>query len=76
MGCCFNCPKYTVPAFEDDISNDAPRINFTTYERQSRCTLHGPCDIGVHICQYCPTVLENNVEDASEEKLNKKKILG
>jgi hypothetical protein len=57
MGCCLNYPKYTIPTFEDDILNDAPSINFTTYERQRRCTLHEPCHIGgVHLCHYCPTV--------------------
>jgi hypothetical protein len=75
MGCCLNCPKYTVPKFEDDILNGAPCINFTRYEQQSRCTLHVPCDIGIHVCRYCPTV-DNTAEDevqASEEKFNKKK---
>jgi hypothetical protein len=33
MGSCLNCPKYPVPMFEDDISNDAPRINFTTSDK-------------------------------------------
>jgi hypothetical protein len=32
MGGCLNCPKYTVPTYEDDILNGAPRINFTFSE--------------------------------------------
>jgi hypothetical protein len=35
LGNCLNCPKYQVPRYEVDISNNAPRINFMTYECQS-----------------------------------------
>jgi hypothetical protein len=75
LGDCLVCPKYQVPKYEDDISNNAPRINFMTYERQSRCTIPGPCGLGKNECDYC--LLENaETEEAIDEQnvpINNKK---
>jgi hypothetical protein len=66
LGNCLACPKYQVPKYEDDISNNAPRINFMTYERQSRCSIHGPCGLGKTICEYCQ--LENASKNGHTHK--------
>ena len=58
LGNCLNCPKYMVAKYEDDVSSNAPRINFMTYEHQSRCSIHGPCGFGETECNYC--LLEND----------------
>jgi hypothetical protein len=55
------------------MSNNAPRINFMTYERQSQCTVHGPCRLGKTDCDYC---LLENVDDGNDKDnapINKKK---
>jgi hypothetical protein len=35
LGNCMDCPRYLVPRYEDDVSNNAPRINFMMYKHQS-----------------------------------------
>ena len=61
LGSCSNCPTYQVPRYKDDVSNNAPRINYMIYENHSRCTIHGPCGLGKNECNYC--LLENAVLD-------------
>jgi hypothetical protein len=61
--------KYQVPRYEDDVSNNALRINFMTYEHQSQCTIHGPCGLGKNDeCHFC--LFENAWADETEDKEN------
>jgi hypothetical protein len=70
LGNCLNCPKYKVPRYENDVSNNAPRINLVMYKRQSHRTIHGTCGLGKNTCNFC--LLENAgaVENEDEENVS------
>ena len=74
LGRCLACPKYQVPLFEADESNNAPRINFVMYERQSWCSFHGPCGLGKNECNYC--MLENAVDLNADHEENSPVVRG
>jgi hypothetical protein len=61
LGNCPMCPVYNVPVYEDNVSDDAPRINYVTYEKQSRCTVHGVLPMEQHECLACSTLATNDL---------------
>jgi hypothetical protein len=65
LGNCLDCPKYQIASYKEDMTINTPRINFVTYERQSCCTIHGPCGLGIYECNYC--LVENNGTETDEE---------
>ena len=72
LGNCCLCPSYKVPRYEDNENDDAPRINYVTYEKQSRCTVHGVLPLEQHECFACtnavPGTNDVNTDDTVEER--------
>jgi hypothetical protein len=60
--------------YEDNVSEDAPQINYVTYEKQStRCTVHGLCPLGQHECFTFNNVLPGTSELGSINTIDSKK---
>ena len=50
---CANCPAYPVPAEEQGINDNAPKIKFHIYQTVTECTKHGVIASGAKVCAQC-----------------------
>jgi hypothetical protein len=82
IGNCAHCPLYQVGRYEDNVSDNMPRINYVTCKKQSQCTVHGLCPLRQHKCFSCTNALPgtnkmstNDTEEGSALEETKKKLV-